>query len=1623
MTNLADLPITIRMADVHNQANAGLSWTDPNKWTEKLGNAGKFMAGSILSGANSYYNTALTVGRWTGLTQEADRDTGQWISSLDSSMGEYYKQNQEGMDLTGFVLGSLAPGLGGVRIFNAGQAALRGMQAGELGTMSSRALGLLVPRTDKYLQAAQESINASTTAVKLINTNTIRAMESGLRQNVLESAAFEIAAVSTQIKSPTLDNMDVGDIVWNIALGGVLGGVVGGAFGTAKLLGSVKTAVQKEDALRKGFIETTPVAKATPAADKVIQFAYDADFGGAVPITLRTADGSVIPNNYQVNSTLYQDRHAKLMNGIRENIREMSTDNTLGNLVADISAPIRKDGKNPVGFSNDYLANFSGAVKITSILDETPLEIAARKAMEAGKAVDVPVAARYLTLQGENVGEVLATRPLLPTIADTVGAGEAVTKFVRTNYAWKSKYEDGASWSALALTPGRGYREAEARYIWALRPEEGGVLKEIPAGSLVNAYDIPLLTRAYRDGNLAIQIQKGEGPTLEILRPTSKEELLKHIHEAKIEVAARLNEKWSLDRSILPEERSSEAISRITDLRVSYMEGQWAANPIDDLFASETATRQFRAARQTRELGSDTPGAQLHSLLMPRHAKVVYELSRDVAAQNENILNAITYFKAKQADYETGARTVFAKISGPLNSLFPNITDKMMGTAFRTGSGPGLFSFENSNYGTIGSTFAFIGSLTRNMKQEFRKQTSDALESALVKMGQVPEAAIELETLNQKVTRHPGQFVLRQTTVGEWALIDRAAITETVDGKKVIQEIADFELLEEGVNSFTVRNDVTVEALKAHIGVTGSRTVSMREIRAQQGLPDYKDPDTYRPLRPDLKQYPHFAFVKNDKITGAGHITMIHAATEKELEALADRVPAQYRVIFKGQAEEFRKATGEYDFSRTLNENYINADLAKEGVFSNFFPRSDPAKIVNDMLQQHLRESDTLVTEAVRLRYEAPFQYLEKFGKQYSKAATSRFASRADLVEQSADNPFFNYIKTALDISKINEHPLVYGFNKLLDDAVSKAESARQNVFARVTSPSQLDEVNALLDKYGTKPAYYNADMQALVNHTAPRGVLTKFVRQANSLLSLFTLGLDPLNALNNAIGSNILRQTELKHLYQAIQAGDAGLAGELSALAKIKLPGTGDEILAPTKLTGAAIRNFWKDDGTLMARYKGMGLIKDRAEQLKMLADDFTLKGTETVSELERRTATAFSRAKELAGDWADKGEKATGNKLSEEFNRFISANVMDQLTSLAVKRGLMDEKTALAYINTFVNRVEGNIVASQRPLIFQGPIGQAVSLFQSYQFNLLQQLFRYVAEGSKKDLAVLGGLQSTLYGLQSLPAFQFINVHLIGQLSGNTEHRDTYDAVYGITGKVAGDFILYGLPSNMLFGWGEGGGTNIYSRGDINPRQLTILPTTLQEIPIVQGWGKFLANLYDTTKKIAGGADMWETFLQGMEHNGISRPLAGLAQTLQAAGNEGVAYSTSSKGSILYQNDLLSLATVSRLAGGRPLNEAIVNDAMFRVKKYEAARRESMLSLGERVKSTLIQGNEPSEDQVAAFAQKYAELGGKQAGFNKWMMDLYKSANTSQAEQLQGSLSNPFAYKVQLLMGGEDE
>jgi hypothetical protein len=287
-----------------------------------------------------------------------------------------------------------------------------------------------------------------------------------------------------------------------------------------------------------------------------------------------------------------------------------------------------------------------------------------------------------------------------------------------------------------------------------------------------------------------------------------------------------------------------------------------------------------------------------------------------------------------------------------------------------------------------------------------------------------------------------------------------------------------------------------------------------------------------------------------------------------------------------------------------------------------------------------------------------------------------------------------------------------------------------------------------------------------------------------------------------------------------------------------------------------------------------------------------------------------------------------------------------------------------------------------------------------------------------------MLIAMQTSLYGLQGLPAFNAISTHLVGNAYGNVGHDDLYTSTYDVAGKQAGDFLLYGLASNFL-------GTNLYTRGDINPRQITVLPMSPLDVPLVSAASSFMSNVLDTAGKLLGGADVGNTLLQGLEHNGISRPLAGVAQVLAGA-------VTTSKGSLMAATgggynalssstpsaavmDMFRLSNLARIGGSKTMDEAIAFDAAYRLKAYEAKDTRMLQSLGEKVKTKLEGGGQLDPDEMLGFMESYVKAGGNQRNFNRFLMKQFVGANTSTVNEATRDLSSPLAVNLSKLMGGQ--
>lgn len=1059
-------------------------------------------------------------------------------------------------------------------------------------------------------------------------------------------------------------------------------------------------------------------------------------------------------------------------------------------------------------------------------------------------------------------------------------------------------------------------------------------------------------------------------------------------------------------------------IAKRANVKLKFLEGEEVntANPLSDRMAYQSYAEEHAAS-----LGIP-PEKAYNVLLKPQHAKLVYDTTPEgVSALNGNILEGIAAIKQQQVlldEHVTNA--VIAAVPELANELMPLDANAVL-NANPFDARTGALSFADSRYGALGAHMQKIGQKVNRIMKDRTNAIETVLNAKLIKMHHDREAFMESSLLFNQLRGTPEAYILSED--GSKLIMKGIADTETARAAgKHVKDYVKKDM--KAPDEIPLNKQATRDLVATMIDTNGTQVRAFKNVRSAQGLADMKDDRILYVPPVNTKDYPHFAIVSDASITGTGHKKMIYAATESELDQLIAKVNQSDPTLqvskntarTKREIEEFKKAHGEYQSDLALNDNYMDGALHKAGVSQRYFPITDAAKFTDEIMQFHMNKERQLVREAVSTKYAKEFYELQKMGDEYTNLATSKFSVKSLVanIGEAVKNPYQDYIRLALDLPQSANAQVWTTMGYHLDNKVSAVYNNIANSLVKTKSVEELDYINEQFRAAGITTVY-DKTLDMLANHTAPKGVLTKFVSRANALFASTILG-DTLNAANNLVGMLILTAPEMKHVTSSILAGNEAAVGELAKLNKIKLPGSEAELLAPKKLMVNAVRNWFNKDLVEMAKREGA--VTRHAQELHAIYDEGALVGTESVAELNSKLTNMYNGTMQIM-DWV---RRKTGNGFAEQFTRFVAWDSMRQVTALAEKHGILDAVTSKSYRNTFVNRTQGNYLASQRPLMFSGPAGQALGLFQTYQFNLAQNVFRHVAEGNGKSIAMMAALQGTIYGASSMPGFQAVNTYLIGTAGGNPEHKDLFTAAFGALNHDAAEWLMYGASSNMLGLFSPDLKMNMYTRGDLNPRSATIVPSSFEDIPIVKGTTKMLGSILDTAGKIIeGDASPARTILQGIEHAGVNRSLAGMAQVAEAFFNpEGKSYSTTNAGNLSAANDLKSIANLGRVLGARPLDEAMAIDEGFRYTQYQAADQARLDRLGTIIKSKVIGGEQLDREEMANFAEKYVSAGGRQENFNKWVLNLYKKASTPQANDIMAQLNSPRAKRMQELMGG---
>lgn len=1164
--------------------------------------------------------------------------------------------------------------------------------------------------------------------------------------------------------------------------------------------------------------------------------------------------------------------------------------------------------------------------------------------------------------------------------------------------------------------------ESSARWAWVSQMEAGQLKKAI--GGEVDAYDFPVLTR------LAELVESGklQEAQLRALNLTDNGDtvdwdnlvsLRQFIEEKRLEWLETEFTNWKEGMGSVPDTRVLAA-----HLNTEYA---WVESVIERGFILPTPAELAQSA-STFGKSLDTAAA-----LKPRTVMATWDFGwtpklLPEEAYNMNMGPSHLITKELTKEYQRAVRrqvneTAALAVLGDDAQFFRPADRYLSQQTSESGAGATLFAASNAGYGEKAKLFVQdTGKAVALASQRRIDETVGALAPHINQLRTDQEAAAELGIVTTMLRRSKHRYVVDPSPLNAGdvpRLISSEALSVAKKEKISIDAaLAMLPQVDNSPHSISIKRSAVADFLRDSAVINHSRQQKFTALYNAAGLTRNVDdlPVVYAPPINTVR-YPYHAFVKTKPKLGlASDVGMITAKSEDQLRTLAASVGDDFDVFFKQDTDNYFKIKGEYDYQMTLHESAVQSELSRRGKLGDAFPETRFENINEDWLQWHSRQEEKLVRTAVQVQSREFFSELQLLSEQYRKVSESVTRGIGSRFKSKVADPFGDYIKTALNISKQQEFPLLDSLNDFVDKLGVSAGDAIEKGFRDAKSGIiSWEDANKLMESKGLGGMYKGWDDYLTANEKYPKNLIRTFFQKANMALATTMLRFDFANSLINIISTPILLGTEMASIKRMIKDDDVA-AGALRELTTVKVPGQDLRVPSTTKLIGNAINNFFSQEkDALLGRYKGIGAVKDVTSQYHQMLDMAAYDPKLGMSKWGQKVDNAV----ELAA-------KISGNTFSEDFTRFVSADVMRQLSDPLVATGKLTAKEQNAYISTFVNRVQGNYVTSQRPVIFQGTTGAAVSLFQTYAFNVLQQLYRHMERGDKKTLAVFAGLQGSIFGLNGLPFFDAVNTHLIGGMTANNpEHKDAYSVLPEFN-KELGNWMLYGTASAFpLF---SGSSPAFFTRGDINPRHMLVLPTAIADVPAVSASIKLASTIAEFGKNVGGGVDMSEAMLAGLQHQGWNRPLAGFAQLLagRSVDNKGALISaatdletTSMLGSMAERT--FSLEGASRLMGARPMDEAVALNAMYRNKSYEAMDRARVERLGEVVKTKLYNNQVPSTEELEDFMLRYTRSGGRIENFSQAMQRWSRDANVSIVNQLSQKLGSPYAAKLQVLMGGE--
>ena len=1430
----------------------------------------------------------------------------------------YYGQHQEGIDLGGFILGSVVPsGL-----------AVKGLTALQKGLAVSRAAsattGLLTNSAERYwLNKAALQMAAGEGVVG----SRIGAAGSKFVQTTLEGLAAETATYAAMSQSPIYKDVDsVGEFVSNSLVGAASFGAIGGLW----RLGTFKRAkFDLIDAIGTDGSKavTTNLLEVEKQVGKVLQ---DASF--------------TQHSNQMAGLRVKLDKEGNLINDLQTNLKN-KLDTQLGDTADKYIYTIGDDITNTLAAREKVLSQIKNIEDVTKSKGAFTDALAARQRQVLTATRDANDTYMNKLFKGLSDDTNLA-KPLKDLTDSLVATGKTST--VRQIFSGAEKVTRATENTNKSLV-----HQIIDLSDGSINNQAVNTLGDFGKVEFVNsdlvkvsgkAVDLSKVTKSidsFREATPTNAQAKyfSEYKAIEKNANSALTDKVDSWNLPKVEAYYRKHNGFTDEAGITYQ--GEDALNKIRELKlaekdklfelnndITYPEVKTRLNVTDDFFGK----RNIPAEAVVN--GIDTEAL--------RHVAVKYAVAAKVPNYFE--IRSAAFNEAKHSIYQDFQDEIANRILGSDNRYVKfDLADYDGMDRFA-----GIVTSANAEYQTVSSKIMHNGLQTQSTLMKWADERSRKFLGAnnrILAAGDGSAVTTELSSIKAMVTGNKEKYVMNSK--GEI---------------KLLSQLAD----ETSAPTATIKNQEVLDWMKVYLDHDAERI--NRKNLSLQGIGKkiiyrYDDGEWtelyFAPPHPD--DFVHKVLVSDNK----GSVGMVFAATEKELNqkvALVAQANPEYIIRTPKDIDSYHQLLGDYEDALTLRgRTKIDTTLSRQGILSDLAPTTNAQDLVNGFMNDFARSERTTMNNALMLKY----------GQQLAEAQQMAKTLGNDTIGvKKIFNTLFNFY---------NQDTTWHKFNNLVErtsdwtggKVIAGIKDNWNDLVSGKKSISQL-EANSIANSYGTNIFGSDSLWQLSKAHTY-KETTQKTLRNTNALMRSLVLGIDYFNGLVNIIGTPILALPEVR-----------------AAL------GSGRDI-PYMKLMGEAMKDmFGAGRRADLARYSKLGIVNENMFVYHDLLDNHAIM---MGAPNEAAALTASKKVWQTADKYFTKLQAPTA--FAEQSTQLFAARLADQIGNL---RGLKGEDLD-AFVTTFTKKVVGNYTSAQRPLIFQGVLGQAVGLFQTYNFNLFQQATRHIANGNDKAVAMMAALQGTIFGAQSLPGFNLANQGLAAW--GGDEYKDAYSETRRVLGEDVANAVLYGGASNLL-------GANLWTRGDTNPRNITGIPITPSDLAQVSYYGRALGAMKQWGDSILSGGNIKVSTLEAVAHANISRPLTGLSElALGARTTTGGTLETA------VGQDLLSWSSAVRLLGAKPMQEALTSEATYKFGIVRAKEQKELNDLAYALRTDMIADKgHISQDTISDYAKKYIEVGGHPQGFRKWYLANLAKATTPRAQLFANAIKkNPWAKTYQEL------